>query len=63
MQTANAARDCDIAPPRKLFEAQPALITAVHGHLAHQKTPLPPRTTVGPQAYPDCRVLGGGGFV
>jgi len=31
----------------------------IQGYLAHKKT-HPPRTTIGPQAYAYCRVLGGG---
>ena len=35
----------------------------VQEYLTHKKTPPPPRTTIGPQAQPYCRVIGGCGFL
>ena len=38
-------------------------VKTLQGYLAHKKTPLPPRTAVGPQAEGYCRVLGGRCFL
>jgi hypothetical protein len=36
---------------------------AMQGYLADKNSPLPPRTTQGPQVKAYCRVLGGGSFL